>query len=46
MIDVGCHFCDERFKGNSIRDTMDSRKFHEEQRHREAKVETDTSTQS
>lgn len=45
MISVNCHFCNEPFEGGSIRDVMESRRFHEEQHHREGKIETDTSTQ-
>lgn len=46
MITVYCHTCGEPCNGTKISEAMASRRFHEEQRHREAKVETDTSTQS
>jgi hypothetical protein len=45
IFEVFCHFCPEVFRGQKITDAMTYRRVHEEQYHRDAKVETDTSVQ-
>lgn len=42
MITVNCRFCSCPLKVETISAAMNNRRFHEEQRHLEAKIETDT----
>ena len=44
MIQVSCRFCPDSFSSSRLRDALEERRFHEEQWHREAPVETDTSS--
>lgn len=44
MFTLLCRHCPESFSSGSISDAMAARRFHEEQRHHEAPVETDMSS--
>lgn len=39
---VTCRFCGEEFRALKISEAMDADRFHQEQRHLSAKIETDT----
>ncbi len=43
MITVTCKICGCPCQGSRISEAMEARRFHEEQYHREGKIETDTS---
>lgn len=42
MFTTTCPTCGEPFTGTSLRDTLEARRFHNELRHIEGKIETDT----
>ena len=46
MFTVNCRFCRKPFSALTISNAMILKRDHEEKRHIEAKIETDTATQS